>query len=154
MTTKSEFNAEEWSTVLEGPATAGMIVVSAEKGGTIRESIEIAKVYAEAAKQHQGPELLDQIVSARPEVDPKRYGSVEELREQGKARISEGVDILERHAQPEEVEAYKRFALTVAKTAAEAHKEGGFLGIGGKPVSEAEQAALDELAATLGTAPA
>jgi hypothetical protein len=28
---------------------------------------------------------------------------------------------------------------------ARAHKEGGFLGIGGKEVSESEQAALDEI---------
>ena len=54
MTKKAEFNAEEWSTILEGPATAGMIVVAAEKGGTIRESMGIAKAYAEAAKDIGG----------------------------------------------------------------------------------------------------
>ncbi len=35
----------------------------------------------------------------------------------------------------------------MAETVARAHKEGGFLGIGGKEVSEAEQAALDRIAA-------
>ena len=154
MTQKAEFNAEEWSTILEGPATAGLIVVAAEKGGTIRESVQIAKVYAEAAKQHEGPELLNEIVSARPEVDSKRYPSAESLRSDGVARIKEATDLLERKAQPEEVEAYKRFILTVAETAARAHKEGGFLGIGGTEVSDKEQAVLDELAGTLGISPA
>ena len=37
----------------------------------------------------------------------------------------------------------------VAQAAASAHREGGFLGVGGKDVSEEEQRALDELAATL-----
>ena len=47
----------------------------------------------------------------------------------------------------EEVEAYRDFLLKVAETVARAHKEGGFLGIGGKEVSESEQAALDEITA-------
>jgi hypothetical protein len=42
----------------------------------------------------------------------------------------------------------------VADVVAHAHKEGGVLGIGGKEVSEQEQAAMDQLASTLGTAPA
>jgi hypothetical protein len=35
----------------------------------------------------------------------------------------------------------------VAETVARAHKEGGFLGFGGKEVSDKEQAALDRIAA-------
>ena len=38
----------------------------------------------------------------------------------------------------------------VARNAAEAHKEGGFLGIGGTKVSEAESQALERLAETIG----
>ncbi len=53
--------------------------------------------------------------------------------------------ILEQKATPEEVEAYRRFVVAVAEAAAKAHKEGGFIGIGGKEVSESEQAALDEI---------
>jgi hypothetical protein len=40
--------------------------------------------------------------------------------------------------------------LAVVQTAAEAHREGGFVGIGGVEVSEREQAALDEIGAILG----
>jgi hypothetical protein len=39
--------------------------------------------------------------------------------------------------------------LGVGDTVAHAHREGGFLGIGGKEVSEHEQAVLDDVAATL-----
>jgi hypothetical protein len=35
-----------------------------------------------------------------------------------------------------------------------AHKEGGFLGIGGKQISDAENQALDELSIALGSPPA
>src|SRR4051794_3280701 len=150
MTEKAEFNAEEWSTILEGPATAGLIVVAAQKGGTIRESLQIGKVYAEAAKQQEGPGLVQEIVSSRPEVARERYKTADALRTAGMERVQEAVKVLEGKAEPDEVEAYKRFILKVAETAAKAHKEGGFLGIGGTEVSEKEQAALDELASTVG----
>lgn len=44
--------------------------------------------------------------------------------------------------------------LSLAEAAANAHREGGILGVGGKRVSDAEQAALDEIAATLDAEPA
>ena len=50
---------------------------------------------------------------------------------------------------PAEAAAYKATILAVAKAAAEASKEGGFLGIGGTLVSKDEQAALDQLSAAL-----
>ncbi|MDQ6749989.1 MAG: hypothetical protein M3Z33_04465, partial [Actinomycetota bacterium] len=56
---------------------------------------------------------------------------------------------LQEKASTDEFEAYKQFVLTVAEAAAEAHREGGFLKFGGKQVSEGEQAALDEISATL-----
>jgi len=43
MTTKAEFNAEEWEQIAGGPALAGMIVISAQRGGTIRETIAKAR---------------------------------------------------------------------------------------------------------------
>jgi hypothetical protein len=62
--------------------------------------------------------------------------------------------ILEEKATPEEVDAYKRFVVTVAQAVASAHKEGGFLGIAGKEISDAENEALDEISRTLGAPPA
>ena len=56
-------------------------------------------------------------------------------------------------ATPEETDAYKRFVMTVAQAVASAHKEGGFLGIGGKQISDAENQALDEISAALGAPP-
>jgi len=46
----------------------------------------------------------------------------------------------------EEVVEYKRFVYSLAETAAGAHREGGLLRRG-EPVSEAEQATIDEIAA-------
>ena len=41
MTTQADFTDDEWKTVLQGPTSAGMIVITAEKGGTFRETYEI-----------------------------------------------------------------------------------------------------------------
>jgi hypothetical protein len=151
MTRKADFNAEEWSVVLEGPAIAGMLVITAHRGGTFRETVSMAKAYAEAREQAGQSELLDEIVSARPELDRDRFRSPEELRDGGPRQIREAVDLLGSKASPEEVEDYRKFVLGLAERVAAAHKEGGFLGVGGEEVSEAERKALDEVAAALGT---
>ena len=147
MTDKADFSPEEWETVVQGPPTAGMIVLTAQRGGTFRETLSIAKAYAEARKQHGESELLDEIVSSRPELDRTRYHSFEELRENGLQHLRSAVELLGQKATTDDVDAYKRFVLDLARKVAEAHREGE------TSVSEAEQAALDELAATLGTSP-
>ena len=48
MTTKAAFSPEEWKVVLEGPPSAGLIVVTAARGGSIRETIAMSKAYVEA----------------------------------------------------------------------------------------------------------
>ena len=150
MTRKADFSAEEWSLLLEGPPVAGLRVVTAERGGTIRESLQMGQAYAEARKEHGSSDLLDDIVSEQPPIKPGQFGSVEDIREQASERLREAVDLLEQKAAPEEAEAYKNFVVTLAQRVASAHKEGGVLGIGGKEISDSEQAALDEIASTLG----
>jgi hypothetical protein len=149
MTQKADFNAEEWSLVLQGPPTAGLIVITAQRGGTLRESISLGKAYAEARQEHGNSDLLDAIVSEQPQMDPQAYPNPEDLRQKGIARIREAVELVESKATPEEVDDYKRFIVNLAERAAHAHKSGGFMGVGGKEVSESEQAAIDEINAAL-----
>jgi hypothetical protein len=150
MTGKADFSSEEWDVVLKGPPIAGMIVITAQRGGTFRESFSMAKSYGEARQQHGESELLDEIASTKPELDRTRYHSPEELKEHGLQHLREAVELLERKAAPDEVDEYKRFVLTLADRVADAHKE-GFLGLSGEQVSEAERAAVAEIAEALGT---
>ena len=150
MTTKADFNAEEWATVVEGPLLASMRVVAADRGGTFRESLAVGKVYAEARKQQGESPLLDELVASPPGMDASRVKQGGDLASVSDQRLGEALALVEQKATPEELEAYKRFVLSTADAAARAHKEGGFLGIGGKEVSEREQAALDEIGAKLG----
>ncbi len=149
MTQKADFNADEWSTIAEGPLLAGMRVVTAARGGTIRESIAMGQTYAKARQEEGGSELLDDLVSAPPTVDPNRAREAGDLARASSERLREALGLLEQKASPDEADAYKRFVLAVAEAAARAHKEGGFMGVGGKQVSDEEEAALNEIAATL-----
>ena len=66
MTTKAAFSPSEWQQVLEGPPTAGLLVITASHGGTIRETFAMSKAYSEARAQHGESELLDEIVAEKP----------------------------------------------------------------------------------------
>jgi hypothetical protein len=146
MTGKADFTAEQWDLVSEGPPSAGMIVVTAGHGGTIRETFAMAKAYTEARKQHGDSELLDEIVSTKPHTDHTRYKSFEELKEHSLQHIRDAVALLEAKATAQELEDYRRFTLAVAERVAHAHREGGV------EVSPPEQAAIDEITAALGAA--
>ena len=65
------------------------------------------------------------------------------------ARIREAANLVSRKATPEEAKAYKQMIMSVAEKAANASKEGGFLGFGGVRVSNAEQSFLNEVKAAL-----
>jgi hypothetical protein len=125
MTTKAAFTPEEWTTVIEGPTSAGMMVVTASRGGTFRETFAMSKAYAEARSEHGQSELLDQIVSTRPKADHTRAHSPEEMREHALALIREAVGLVAAKATPQELEDYRKFVLTVADKVAAAHREDG-----------------------------
>jgi hypothetical protein len=145
MTTKSDFQPEEWDLILEAPMTAGMIVITAAGGGTFRETFALARAYTDARKEHGASELLDEIVSTRPEFDRHKFGSSEELHEKGLQQVSDAAAALRAKATPEETAAYRDFVLTAASKVAAAHKEDGV------EVSPKEQAALDEVRTRLET---
>src|SRR6266545_5609483 len=120
MTGKADFTPEEWKLVAEGPPSAGMIVITSQRGGMIRESFSMAKAYTEARTEHGASQLLDDIVSEKPEVDRTRFGSEEELRSNLLQHIRDAVALLQQKAAPEEVEEYRRFVTTVADRVADA----------------------------------
>jgi hypothetical protein len=149
VTGKADFSEQEWKQVLEGPTSAGLVVIASDRGGSIRETFSMAKSYAEARQQHGESELLDEIVAAKPEMDRTRAGSPEELKQHALQNITEAVEILRGKATEEEVAEYRKFVVGLAERVAEARKE-GFLGLSGERVSDAERAAIAEVESALG----
>jgi hypothetical protein len=145
---KADFSEEEWNAILEGPPSAGLVVIVSDRGGSIRETFSMAKAYTEARQQHGESELLDEITAAKPEMDRTRAGSPEELKQHNLDNVREAVALLKTKATDEEVEEYRKFILGLAERVAEARKE-GFLGLSGERVSDAERAAIGEIEAAL-----
>ena len=145
MTTKAAFSPSEWQLLLEGPPTAGLLVITASHGGMFRETVAMSKAYAEARAQHGESELLDDIVAEKPRME--RGGKVhnpEELRDQALDCLTSVTTLLEHKATAEERDDYRRFVLTVASKVAAAHREGG------KQVSPAEEQAIQDITTALG----
>src|SRR5262249_45485428 len=146
MTTHADFSKEEWDKVLEGPTSAGMIVTTAERGGTFREVFAMAKAYTEARQEHGSSELLDEIVAHRPETDRTKAHSPEEMKEHGLQNIRDALGLVAEKAPPAELGDYRLFVGSLAKRVAAAKKEKG----SEDGVSPAEATAITEIEAALG----
>jgi hypothetical protein len=143
MTTKAAFSPSEWQLVLEGPPTAGLLVITASHGGMFRETMAMSKAYGEARAQHGESELLDEIVAEKPRMERGKIHNPEELRDQGIDCLRDVTTLLEHKATVEERDDYRRFVLTVANKVAAAHREGG------KQVSPAEEQAIQDITTAL-----
>jgi hypothetical protein len=146
MTTKADFTPQDWEQILEGPPAAGMLVITAQRGGTLRETVSMAKAYVEARQHHGQSELLDEIVAAKPEIDHTRYHSAEELKEHCLQHLRDAVALLDGKATAQELDEYKRFIVNLTDKVAHAHRVHGDQGA----VGDAEQAAIAEVAQALG----
>jgi hypothetical protein len=155
MTKRADFNAEEWTTVVEGPIYAALRVIAASHGGRLRESLALARVYQEARSRHGENELLDELVKSPPAIDADEVRHAQSnIAQVAAQQLRDAIATVGAKATPTETDAYKTFVMTVAQAVASAHKEGGFLGIGGKQITDAENQALDDISSALGPPPA
>ena len=133
---RSTFSSAEWELLCLAPTYAGLIVAAAQRGGFFWEALSIAKTFAEV-RAHQGANpLLDDICAERPLVEHTRFRSDEELRRHGFGHIRAAIELLERKAEPTDVDAYARFLTEIAEHVARAYPETA------QPVSAAEEDAI------------
>jgi hypothetical protein len=155
MTSKADFTDEEWARLERAPLVAGMGISFADPGGPIeavKESMAALKTVLEAARSGGDGDLVDAVAKSATEKAQKRQNPIGDFKPRG---AMAGEEILEelravnelvtRKATPEEAAAFREWLLSAAKRAAEAAKEGGFLGFNAKRVSEGEQRMLDKL---------
>jgi hypothetical protein len=158
VTTKADYTAEEWELIVRAPLMAGMAVVAASPSGPIgmvKEMFAVGRVLAEGSGEDSTNELISALVADvkaghRPTAPTESMASVEEAKDLGLQACRDVAALLARKAPAAEAEGFKRWLLTAAQNVAEAAKEGGFLGIGGVRVSDAERAALGDIAGALG----
>ena len=158
MTTKADYTAEEWELITRAPFMAAMAVVASSPSGLIgfvKEMFAVGSALQEVAREGSSNELISALVADvkaghRPAAPTESPEDGPEAKALGLKTCRDVSALLARKAPGPEAEGFKRWLLSTAQRVAEAAKEGGFLGIGGVRVSEAETAALTELAGALG----
>jgi hypothetical protein len=153
MTSKADFTDEEWARLKRAPFVAGMAISLADPGGPI----EAVKETAATLKTVRGAEGRGELVGAlaRAVVGDagRRQNPLAGFRPSKGANA--GVEILgelrevnrivSEKASAEEAAAVREWLLEAAREAADAAKEGGFMGFHAERVSEGEQRMLDSL---------
>ena len=148
----ADFNAEEWAAVTAAPALAATAVAAADRGGTLREGLSMARTYQEA-RQSEHSELLEAILKSPPGASAAQRTTPEELRRSAVDAVRRASDLLRDKASDRELREFGDFVIAVCDAVARAHKEGSVLGFGGKEISDNEQDVLDEVATALGPRP-
>ena len=126
-----------------------MHVIVSDRGGAVRETMQMARAYTEYRKNAGSSQLLDEIVSAKPEMDKERAPSKDEMEVNQLQNLRDAVELIEQKATSEELHAYREFVIGLAEKVAEARKE-GFMGLSGDRVSGEEQTAINEIREALG----
>ena len=158
MTTKADFTEEEWATLVRSPMVAGAAISLADPGGPIevlKETSAVVKVVtASAGEDHD--DLVGEVSREVRGLAEQRQNPLGDFKPRGALAGKEILDELGRaneivaaKASAEEAEAYRAFILECAQRAAEAAKEGGFMGFRAELVSQGEKDMLEQLQSVL-----
>ena len=153
MTSKTDFPEEEWTRVVRAPLVAGMAILIADPGGPIEATKETMATIRTATNPPTREQLLTEVaLDVQAEVQAKRNplkgfkpNSASDPGEQVLAELTAVQGLVVARATAEEAAAFGQWLVATAQAAADAAKDGGFMGIGAKQVSEREQGMLDRL---------
>lgn len=159
MTGKADFSEQEWTRLKRAPFVAGMAISLADPGGPIelvKETAATLKTVRDAAESRGHGELIDAIAQEVVAEARQRKNPLQDFRAKGALagqeileELAEVNSVVSAKATPEEASAFRDWLKTAAQEAANAAKEGGFLGFHAERVSEGEQRMLEKLAEVL-----
>jgi hypothetical protein len=159
MTGKADFSEQEWKRLKRAPFVAGMAISLADPGGPIelvKETAATLKTVRDAAESGGRGELIDAVAQEVVAEARQRKNPLHDFRAKGALagqeileELAEANRVVSAKATPEEAGAFRDWLQTAAQEAANAAKEGGFLGFHAERVSEGEQRMLDKLAEVL-----
>jgi hypothetical protein len=160
MTGKSNFTPDEWKVLLQSVMAAGIAIAAAEPSGLwglLKESFaggtELAKAKTDPGTNALIKAVVDDFSTA--EGSAARDALKAKFKEQPAQIKNKCIEVLRETAAivdakaPGDSAAYKRWLQQISQHVAEAANEGGFLGAGGVPISEAEKATLTEISTAL-----
>ena len=154
MTSRQDFTDEEWTRIRRAPLVAGVAISLADPGGPIEVAKESVASLRSATLPPSQEELLAAVALDVQALAQQRKNPLGDFRPRSGQQILEelrGVnELVTAKATPQEAEAFRRWLVAAAQAAADAAKEGGFMGFGAEQVSAGEQRMLDQLRAALG----
>ena len=156
MTTKSDFTEEEWNRVSRAPLVAGLAVSLADPGGPIEAAKESMATLKSATNPPSREQLLSEVALDIQQMAQQRENPVKGFKPEG-PNPGEGVleelrgvvAIVAAKASPEELAAFGTWLVAAAQAAADAAKDGGFMGFHAVRVSDREQAMIDSVKAAV-----
>jgi hypothetical protein len=158
MTTKADYTDEEWIRLRRAPFVAGLAISMADPGGPIEMAKETMATLRAATTPPTREELLVAVSQEIASMMNQKQNPLAGFKPESAALAGKMVldeleavnEILTAKATPEEADAFRRWLMAVSRAAADAAKEGGFMGFGAELVSQGEQRMLGELRVTLG----
>lgn len=158
MTTKEDFTEDEWRRIVRAPFVAGMAISLADPGGPIEATKETMATLKQATSPPSREQLLAEVALEVQAMVQAKQSPLSGYRPTGDGSPA-GEQVLEElravqalvaaKAAPEETAAFGRWLVAAAQAAAEAAKEGGFMGFGAVLVSEREEAMLVQVRAAV-----
>jgi hypothetical protein len=153
VTTKSDFMEEEWTRIVRAPFVAGLAISLADPGGPIEAAKESMATIKSATNPPSREQLLADVALEIQALTQQRHNPLKGYQlTKGEAPGKQVLEelrsvqaIVAARATPEEAGAFGRWLLATAQAAADAAKEGGFMGFGAQQVSDGEQAMLDQV---------
>jgi hypothetical protein len=159
MTGKDAFTDEEWTRLERAPFVAGLAITLADPGGPIeavKESMAALKTVQAAAQAGDSGDLVHEVAKSVVEKAQQRQNPLADFKPRGAmageeilSELRAANELVGEKATPEEATAYREWLKSAAQDAANAAKEGGFMGFKAERVSEGEQQMLDKLAEVL-----
>ena len=158
MTSKSDFTEEEWVRVRRAPFVAGMAISLADPGGPI----ELAKESMAAVKTATNPpsreQLLADVALDIQSMTQQRQNPLSDFKVTDAAQAGQQIldelravkELVTAKATPEEASAFGQWLAASAQAAADAAKEGGFMGFGATQISDGEKDMLDKVRSAVG----
>jgi hypothetical protein len=158
VTKKSDFSEEEWARIRRAPFVAGMAISIADPGGPIELTKETMASIRSASVPPGEEELLLSVAQDSRAMMQQRQNPMGDFKPSKGALAGQEIldelravnEIVIAKATAEEAAAFQDWLKATAQAAAEAAKEGGFMGFRAEQVSKGEQSMLDQLASVLG----
>lgn len=175
MFNRDTFTVEEWGQIISTPTSVGALVVTADMSGPMglvgefRAIVNSMKSYVEAnagasplmsalkdymstkPSEEEEAQLKEWAQGQQEELKANKPKTVEEMQKIIHDRVDGTLALLKaKGADDTDLASFKMMMISVAEAVADASKEGGFLGIGGVRVSDAEKSVLAQIKAELG----